>query len=57
MRVAIINPNTTVSMTGRIVAAATAAAGPETTIIGSQSVMAPTQSRDRSTGRSLFLAF
>jgi allantoin racemase len=41
MRVAIINPNTTVSMTGRIVAAATAAAGPETTIIGSQSVMGP----------------
>jgi len=41
MRIAVINPNTTASMTRRIVAAAVAAAGPGTEIVGMQPMVGP----------------
>ncbi|MFB9948189.1 aspartate/glutamate racemase family protein [Rhizobium puerariae] len=41
MRIAIINPNTTASMTGRIAAAAAAVASPGTDILGRQPAVGP----------------
>lgn len=56
MRIAVINPNTTASMTRRIVAAAMAVASPGTEIVGMQSTAGLKRSKGHLTVNSPYRA-